>query len=485
MKLAAQISTLARLLSKLRVCGLIVICALSACAKTRDDAGGSNVQTGSKVVQMPGAWVSGVGGFLNSEPGIEQLLKAAAGLGIGKMYVDVWSNGCVPFDSQVAPRCKSFDFLPYLLSRAKLYKIRIVPWLEWGLHVPEKSPLAEKLSALAAEDFHGMRTRRLNPFRDDTKSFFKTLVSETRAKFPDSTEIHLCDNLSLNADHFIDYRNLGGSSVSEQARAFTVFMDVITKPARAEGVTFSLSTHLAEAAYSSFRVDWTEWKRARIVTEVIVELYHLRSRPEEFWATARHERDSGGAYGTAIYAGSKNDWSMATVARFFREARDLGMRPVLFDLGSFIRLKEISDYQKALSIARELGTTPLPLPSKDSAPATDVAQPGPAQALPAQSNPQTSATDLRLCQYMKVSLEAPKGGAPLFMSQDKGAVVEYIGAPELNKPEVLVLRHATKTGADGELMMHITVQSGAAKDHIRWVQAKYLVERFPGEPCRP
>ena len=80
---------------------------------------------------------------------------------------------------------------------------------------------------------------------------------------------------------------------------------------------------------------------------------------------------------------------------------------------------------------------------------------------------------------MKVA-GAPEGGIPTYASASKGPIIEYVGNDQL------IYRYLTQTGVDGEKMMYVRIQTGAAADRIRWLQAKYLVERNPdADVCEP
>jgi hypothetical protein len=112
-------------------------------------------------------------------------------------------------------------------------------------------------------------------------------------------------------------------------------------------------------------------------------------------------------------------------------------------------------------------------------PATNGSQNDSGQEKETPSSESAPIVKTKLCEYMKVT-GAPEGGIPTYASASKGEIIEYVGNDNL------VYRYLTQSGIDGEMMMYIQIQTGAAQGRIRWVQAKYLVERRPDVlTCEP
>jgi hypothetical protein len=435
------------------------------------------------------AFVTREHGYIDTAIGRKHVVAMAARIGIKRLYVNVWSRGCTLFKSNVMKqygaqeRCAEAegDPLEELVRYGKTYKVEIVPWFEWGNIVPVRSALWQSVKnqgwAGFEESFHTVPAIRINPYKGKFEAFMAALLKEVATKYG-SREIHICDN-------FAPHLPTGAAATALKGpQTFTAFMARVTAPARDVGVRFSLSSQRQVLSLQNFSIDWSAWLKRGIVKWVYPQLYHVQeSKTEQFMNEARSERGAG-AVGLALYSGPNTDkWSLEGLGRFIKMAKSVGMETALFDINTLLKDEGAFNNSHVTRIANALGTPkrmdlgggnaemvppPAPkLPPPDYQPETPdkVTEPKP---------PKT-----KLCEYMKVA-GAPEGGVPTYASASKGPIIEYVGNDQL------IYRYLTQTGVDGELMMYVRIQTGAAADRIRWLQAKYLVERDPNaEVCEP
>ncbi len=454
-------------------------CKRKTLAETESTGSGMNVS----------AFVTREHGYIDTAVGRKHVVAMAARIGIKRLYVNMWSRGCTLFKSSVMKeyggpeRCAEAegDPLEELVRHGKTYNVEIVPWFEWGNIVPMRSALWQKNKngnwAGFEENFHTVPAIRINPYKGSFEAFMAGLMKEVAVKYG-SREIHICDN-------FAPHLPTGAAATALKGpQTFTAFMSRVTAPARASGVRFSLSSQRQVLSLQNFSIEWNVWLKRGIVKWVYPQLYHVQeSKPEQFMNEARSER-SAGAIGLALYSGpNTGKWSLEGLGRFVKMAKNVGMEPALFDLNSLLKDEGAFNNTHVTRIAGALGTPKrIDLgegnPQMVPPPAPQLPPPD-AQPEPTEKDAETKPVKTKLCEYMKVS-GAPEGGAPTYASASKGPIIEYVGN------EQLIYRYLTQTGVDGELMMYIRIQTGAAQDRIRWLQAKYLVERNPdAATCEP
>jgi uncharacterized lipoprotein YddW (UPF0748 family) len=434
-------------------------------------------------------------GYVDTAIGRKHAVSMAARIGIKRLFVDMWSRGCTLFKSDVMKQyggpevCAGTegDPLADFVRYGKIYKIEIVPWFEWGNIVPAKSALWQRNKSLGwsgfEESFHTVPSIRINPYKGSFEAFMAALLKEVAVKYG-SKEIHICDNF---APHL---RTGAATIVLKGPQTFTAFMSRVTSPSRSAGVRFSLSSQRHLNSLEDFSIEWSVWRKRGIVEWIYPQLYHvLENRNEQFVNEARAERNAG-AIGLALYSGPNTErWSLEGLGRLIKTAKSLGLESAIFDFNTLLKDQRAYNNDHVNKIAAALGTPRrLDLGSNDSQSSSSMTPP-PAPILPPPEvstgtanetgTQKTAVTKTRLCEYMKV-VGAPEGGAPTYASASKGPVIEYVGNDQL------IYRHLTQTGVDGELMMYVLVQSGAAENKIRWIQAKYLIERDPDSAvCEP
>jgi uncharacterized lipoprotein YddW (UPF0748 family) len=302
------------------------------------------------------AWFTAADKYAKQNSDVATLMRKAKLLGVEKIYVSVWGQGCTSFRSQTMTLnggievCPGFDWLTPLKNAAKSEGVTLIPWLEWGLHVPKDNPLYTKgkLSIIEAETkasievWQGMSAPRLNPFTASSTTFFSDLIIES-AKFFDANEVQICDNHALKKSQLV--------ALGKTALDFEVsFSKMIQKPNEL-GIKISLAALEHIAANSEYGINWPDWRSKGLVSEVISELYHFRSNPNGFASKALEEVGKG-ADQIGVYVGGAGGWTDEQIYSFASTTRSLNAGLALFEIGNFVANKndsEIIDFYHRLN----------------------------------------------------------------------------------------------------------------------------------------
>jgi len=286
-------------------------------------------------------WFTSASQYFRNESEVLVFMEKANTLGLKKIYVSVWSRGCTPYPSQVIPsfgglaRCEGFDWLSPMNREAKKHGIKLIPWLEWGLHIPEDSKLIQfgKISTVEPETWHGVKAPRIDPFHSRNQSFLSALIFET-AKFFGSSEVHLCDNQALMMSQL--------NKLGKTAQDFTDAFGAMVQRSREEGINITASVLEKDAALYSHGSDWTTWKAAGLIHEITAELYHMRSNPSKFAVVARAQAEAGADF-IGIYAGAAGGWDDKQIIEFAQSSFREGLGVSIFELGFFLKAKTLED----------------------------------------------------------------------------------------------------------------------------------------------
>lgn len=463
------------------------------------------------------AFVTREHGYIDTAVGRKHVVSMAARIGIKKLFVDMWSRGCTLFKSNVMKKygaqeiCKEAegDPLSDFMRYGKLHGVEIVPWFEWGNIVPVKSIIWQKNKGKGwagfPEDFHTVPSIRINPYKGSFESFMSELLKESATKYG-AKEVHICDN-------FAPHLSSGAAKVALKGpKTFTAFMSRVTSATRSAGVRVSLSSQRHILSLQNFSIEWPAWIKNKSVYKVYPQLYHVREhKKDQFLNEAKSERNAG-ASGVALYSGpGKDRWTLNGVGNFAKTAKSLGLETILFDFNTLLKNTGAYKDEHVQTIAAALGTqmkksttsspqatpppaprlpppvtqeTPppapqLPPPEGITPPESTVAEPEAKDEAPSVVDEPPQPRKNGICEYMKV-YDPEKVGVPTFASASKGQILEYLNSGDL------VYRHLAQIGVDGESMMYVSIQTGQTANRVRWVQAKYLVERNPESPyCNP
>ena len=288
------------------------------------------------------AWFTAPAVFAKTEDDVRKLIEKSSILGIKKLYVSVWYRGCTAFASKVLlskggpEKCPGFDWLTPMKAEAKKVNIELVPWLEWGLHIPQTGQLSVKglLPVVESETWQGVAAPRLNLFHSEVSLFFSNLIIES-ASSVGSNEVQICDNHALKKSQL----NLLRKTESD----FTNALAGMIREPKSLGLVVSLGALEHNAAFQNFGISWPKWRKDNTVSEVISELYHLRSYPSQIYRNVAKEELSQGASQIGIYTGALGGWDDKQFVEFFKINSELGLGTAIFEIGNFMKDRTIED----------------------------------------------------------------------------------------------------------------------------------------------
>jgi len=283
------------------------------------------------------AWFSTPEKYATSGAQVTDLIRKAKLLGVETIYVSTWRKGCTYFPSNTMTKlgeakvCPGYPWLAPMIDAAKKSGISLVPWFEWGLHIPGTSRLRTvgKLPIVEDEVWWDQNAPRLDPFSPEVVSFYSHLILEA-SSFYGVKEVHLCDNHALKKSQLLLKK--------KTAEDFTQTIVAATAKARDLGIAISFSALDSVAAKRDYGSDWSEWRKSGLVSNVTSELYPLRFNPSAFPAKAAEEVKAG-ADQLGIYVGAAGNWTEEQILGYTQEAKKLKVGITLFEIGFFVKDK--------------------------------------------------------------------------------------------------------------------------------------------------
>ncbi len=225
---------------------------------------------------------------------------------LNTLYPAVWNRGYTLHSSKVAFQAGSksrnpFTSLPLLpfqdtlseaVYQAHRQHLRLIPWFEYGLMLPVRSPIAQKHPDWLTTTQSGNKGNGwLNPFHPQVQQFLTDLIVEVVQRYG-VDGIQLDDHFGLPIEFGYDpytiklyQKDHSGAKppsnpanpewIAWRAERLTQLMAKITKAVKAARpqAIVSLSPHPPNFAYQKYLQDWTRWVNLALVDEVIVQVY--------------------------------------------------------------------------------------------------------------------------------------------------------------------------------------------------------------------
>ena len=207
---------------------------------------------------------------------VDDTIKNLASHGVQRVYVDVWNNGNVYFQS---PTMEDLlrdrggggigrDILSWSLESGSKYKVEIVAWFEYGLMCSYDN-LQGTFASYASSSGWVMGQYSnfywMDPSNKDVQSFLTGLITDAIKGYAGKGLV----GVQLD-DHFASPVALGGSVAAMNSIARLVQRSIKnTSPAS----IFSLSPSPLDQALNSYSVDWNKWGTDSLYDEVIPQLY--------------------------------------------------------------------------------------------------------------------------------------------------------------------------------------------------------------------
>ena len=282
--------------------------------------------------QIRGVWMTNIGASLSYYTlRADEVVANLAKHHLNTLYPCVWNRGYTLHPSAVAkaaggpgqdvltdlPIWRGDDALAGLVHQAHRQQLRILPWFEYGLMIPETSAIARAhpdwLTRTATGDtvvspltpsawlpgpvrtlqleMAGGNLAWLNPANPDVQTFLSDLIVEVVSKY-EVDGIQLDDHFGLPVAYGYDdytvnlYKSTHGGAtppadvndpdwVAWRSAQVTQLMTKISqavKQVNPEAVV-SLSPNPPAFAYNKYLQDWRQWVNSGLVDEVVVQVY--------------------------------------------------------------------------------------------------------------------------------------------------------------------------------------------------------------------
>lgn len=282
--------------------------------------------------QIRGVWMTNLGAaWMYYASRTDEVTATLAKHRLNTLYPCVWNRGYTLHPSQVAkaaggvlrdvttdiPLLPGDDVLKGFVYQAHRQHLRILPWFEYGLMIPETAAIAQAhpdwltttrfgnsvqnplspfpLFPTPLKNFQleiaGGNLAWLNPFHPEVQQFLTDLIVEVVERYP-VDGIQLDDHFGLPVIFGYDpyttelYKaEHGGMAPPEnfqdaewvawRADGITRLMEKISaavKQANPEAVV-SISPNPPGFAYSKYLQDWRRWVDTKLVDEVVVQVY--------------------------------------------------------------------------------------------------------------------------------------------------------------------------------------------------------------------
>lgn len=267
---------------------------------------------------LRGVWLTTIDSQILFDPQqLRQGLKRLKQLNINTIYPSIWNGSTALYPSPIAqaaaggqlprdPRLKTPDLLAELIREGHRQGLRVIPWFEFGLMLPETSPIAlehpDWISHRQDDSsiwLDGNEPRLwLNPAHPDVQQFWADMVRDVAQRYA-IDGIQFDDHLGLPIDLGYERENLrqyaqglqrltsdGTNAVRPdeiptahnpvwiQWRADRI-TDLLAK-IRAnlpKSLTLSISPNPLPFALNHYLQDWSNWVDRGLVDELIVQIY--------------------------------------------------------------------------------------------------------------------------------------------------------------------------------------------------------------------
>lgn len=257
--------------------------------------------------ELRGVWMTNYGAALMYyTTRLDEVVAHLAQHRLNTLYPAVWNRGYTLHSSQIALEAgsksrdplTSLPLLPFqdklwgLVHQAHRQHLRLIPWFEYGLILPVRSPIAQKHPDWLSMTQSGHKGNGwLNPFHPQVQQFLTDLIVEVVQRYP-VDGIQLDDHFGLPIEFGYDPYTIklyqadhhGAKPPSNpadeewiawRAERLTQLMAHITKAVKAKRhrAVVSLSPHAPNFAYHKYLQDWRRWVNLGLVDEVVVQVY--------------------------------------------------------------------------------------------------------------------------------------------------------------------------------------------------------------------
>lgn len=240
-------------------------------------------------------------------------LKQLHALGFNTIYPAVWQRGFTLYPSSIAEDWTGSlvmpnspfvgrDFLAEIIELATPYKMRVIPWFEYGLMLPPKSPIAVQFPELISIDKLSNQQRIivasgkqdpnvwLNPCMPQVQDLMIDLITDLVQRYP-VAGIQLDDHFGfpqeLGYDTFTQdlfKRQRGkiapiehGNSVwiNWGCNVVTKLLDRICRSVKSvrKSCLISVSPNPLTFSRNNYLADWQAWQKMGSIDELVLQVY--------------------------------------------------------------------------------------------------------------------------------------------------------------------------------------------------------------------
>jgi uncharacterized lipoprotein YddW (UPF0748 family) len=212
---------------------------------------------------------------------VQSTLQNLSSHGVQRVYVDVWNQGVVYFQSPTMQslmgtnsNSQGRDILLWTLQAAKPFSIEVVAWLEYGFmcsYQTLENPFAAEANrrgwvAGLYSSFYWM-----NPSLKEVQDFLNGIISDALTNYASMGLL----GVQLD-DHFAFPVALGGSKEVMDSMMKSIFQTVQTIRTTdfpQTEIILSLAPSTLSLSLDTYSVDWNLWGDQGLYDEVIPQLY--------------------------------------------------------------------------------------------------------------------------------------------------------------------------------------------------------------------
>ncbi len=253
-------------------------------------------------------WLTNVDSqVMNTRANLAAGLARLAQLGFNTIYPAVWQRGYTLYPSQVARELTSAavlpnspfegrDLLSEIVELAQPLKINVIPWFEYGLMVPPRSPIALQYPDLLTCDVQGNIQRLqgangqrdphawLNPCHDRVRKFIVDLIADVVNRYPVAgiqLDDHFAMPVELGYDLFTQqsFKSSGSMHWDDwRAGQLTSLLQEIVSSVKASrrDCQISISPNPLDFSKRRYLLDWQKWCELGLVDELVLQVYRDR-----------------------------------------------------------------------------------------------------------------------------------------------------------------------------------------------------------------
>jgi uncharacterized lipoprotein YddW (UPF0748 family) len=255
--------------------------------------------------------------LLHSRQNLAEGLQRLADLGFNTIYPTVWTRGYTLYPSEIASQLTGAAVLPAspfverdvlseIIELAAPLQLRVIPWFEYGLMVPPRSPIALKHPDLLTIDIQGNYQRIngannaldphvwLNPCHPEVCKFTIDLIADLVRRYQVTgiqLDDHFCFPQELGYDRYTQQlyqQDYGGKSAPlHHDRAVWIdwgtarLTELLTQIVRAlkaidRNCVISISPNPLNFSRTRYLADWQAWAKLGLVDELVLQIYRDR-----------------------------------------------------------------------------------------------------------------------------------------------------------------------------------------------------------------